>query len=84
MILPQETETTLVSNCQLLLYSQPAGLLVELVTSGVEHPDDMLANARDFAFDAFELLPLLHRANVFSGFSSASLATRLISFKKMT
>ena len=35
------------------------GLLVELLTSGVEHRADILADARDFAFDAVEVLPLV-------------------------
>ena len=40
---------------QLLLFSQPVGLalLVELQTLGVEHPADILADHRDFAFAAF-------------------------------
>ena len=48
-------------------------LLVELLTSGAEHPSDILADARDFASDAFEVLPLLHRANFFSGFPARRL-----------
>ena len=36
------------------------GLLVELVTSGAELSSDILADARDCASDAFEVLPLLH------------------------
>ena len=61
-ILLQETDTIHVSNSQLLLHLQPVGLglLVELLTSGAEHPADVLANARDFAFNASEALPLLH------------------------
>ena len=60
--LQQETETIHVSNVQLLLRSQRVelGLLIEVLTSGVEHPADILAHARDFAFDAFDVLPLLH------------------------
>ena len=47
---------------QLLLYSQPVGLglHVELLTSGVELPTDICADARDFAFDTFEVRNLLH------------------------
>ena len=69
MILQQTIETTHVSNVQFLLYSQPValGLLVELLTSGVEYPAEILADPRDFAFDAFEVQSLLHGAN-FSGF----------------
>ena len=39
------------------MFSQPVGLglLVELQTSGVEHPADILADARCFVFDAFEV-----------------------------
>ena len=62
-VTPQkETETIHVSNVQLLLRSQRVelGLLIEVLTSGVEHPADILADARDFAYDAFEVLPLLH------------------------
>ena len=56
VILQHKTETIHVSICPLLLNSQPA----EIVTSGVEHSADILADARDFALDAFEVLPLLH------------------------
>ena len=68
---------------QLLLYSQPVGLglLVEILTRGAKHPADILASARDFAFDAFEVWSLLHRANFFSGVPSNALpATPFISF----
>ena len=69
VILQQESEPTHVSIFQLLLHSQPVGLglLVELLISGAEHPADIVADAHDFAFDAFEVLPLPHRANFFSG-----------------
>ena len=62
VILQQATETIHASNFQHPLYSQPVGLglLVEHLTSGAEHPTDILADARDLAFDAFEVLPLLH------------------------
>ena len=65
-----ETDSTHVSTFPFLLYSQPVGLglLVGLLTSGVEHPAGFLADARDFASDAFEILSLLHRVNFFSGF----------------
>ena len=45
----------------LLLFSQPAGLglLVETLTRGFEHSADILANVREFAFDAFDVMPLL-------------------------
>ena len=58
VFLPPETDPLHVSKFPFLLYSQPVGLglLVELLTSGA----DVLSNARDFAFDAFEVLPLLH------------------------
>ena len=38
----------------------PVGLrlLVELLTKSAELPADSLADVRDFAFDAFEVLPL--------------------------
>ena len=44
------------------LYSQPAGLglLADLLTSGAERPADILADARDFGFDADEVLLVLH------------------------
>ena len=71
-ILQQETETETihVSNFQLLLYCQPVGpgLLVELLTSAAEHHGDILADARDFDSDTFEVLSLFHRASFFSGF----------------
>ena len=59
--LQQETETTHVLCFQLPLHSQPVGLelRIELLTSGVQHPADILADALDFAVDAFEVLPLL-------------------------
>ena len=62
LILQQETETTQVTKCPPLLYSQPAGLgrLAELLTGDVEHSADILADVRDFAFDACEVLLLLH------------------------
>ena len=62
VILQQETETTHVSKFQLLLCSQPVGLglLVELLTRGVEHTADILPDARNFASEAFEVLPLQH------------------------
>ena len=49
VILQEETETTHVQNFQLLLFSQAVGLalIVELLRSGVEHPADILADARD-------------------------------------
>ena len=52
VIVQQESETTHVSKFLLLLHSQPAklGLHSELVTSGVEHSADILADARDFDF----------------------------------
>ena len=55
---------------QLLLHSQPVGLglLVGLQTSTVEHPADILEDVHDVAVDAFQVLPLIHRANFFSGF----------------
>ena len=70
LILQQESETVRVSNVQLLLFSQPVGLglLVELQTSGVEHSAANLAAVRDLAFDASEVLLLLHWAKFFSGF----------------
>ena len=70
MIRQQETETTHVSKLQLLLNSQPVGpgFLVEHLTSGVEHPAEIQADARDFDVDALEVLPLLHSANFVSGF----------------
>ena len=61
VILQQQTETTHVPTFQPFLYSQPVGLglLVEFQTSGVEHHADILADARDFSFDAIKVLPLL-------------------------
>ena len=75
VIFQQKTETIHVSWLQLLLHSQPVGLglLVELLTNGAEHQSDILADARDFASDAFVVLPLLHRANFFSGFPARRL-----------
>ena len=66
VVLQQETETTHVAKLELLLYSQPVrlGLPIE---PGVEHLADILADARALACDAFEVLPLLHRAHFFSG-----------------
>ena len=54
-------QTIHVSNVQLLLCSQPVGfgLLVEVLTSN-KHPADVLADARDFASDASEVMSLLH------------------------
>ena len=43
---------------QLLLCLQHSGL--KLLTSGVEHSADILADVRDFAFDAFASLSLLY------------------------
>ena len=62
LILQQATEVTHVSKFQHLLHSQPVGLglSVELLTRGVEHLADILADDHDFAFDAFEVLSLLH------------------------
>ena len=80
-ILQKETETIHVSMFRLVLYSQPVGLgrLIELLTSGVEHPADIFSDAGDFAFDAFEVLPLLHQLNkLLLWFPSASPATPLI------
>ena len=70
VVLQQETESIHVSKFQLLLHSRPVGLglRVEFLTSGVDHPADILASARDFDFSAFGVLPWLHRANVFSSF----------------
>ena len=47
---------------KLLLRVQPVGLglLVGLLTSWVAHSADILAFARDFAFNAFEVLALPH------------------------
>ena len=47
----QEAETFLVSGL---------ARLVEIMTSGVERFADVIADDRDFAIDAFEVLPLLH------------------------
>ena len=57
VIRQQETETIHVSMFTLLLYLQPVGLglLVQLLTSGVQHSADILADARDFAFHAFQV-----------------------------
>ena len=46
---------------QILLNSPPVGLglIGELLASGAAHPADILADARDFASDAFEVLALL-------------------------
>ena len=52
-----------VSTFQLLLCSRLVGLgffFFELQTSGAERPADILADARDFTDDAFEVLPLHH------------------------
>ena len=61
-IIQRETETIHVSKCQVLLFSRPVerGLLVELLKGGVEHPGDIFADVRHFAFDACEVVPLLH------------------------
>ena len=55
-------QTTHVPTFQLLLHSQPLGfgLIVELLTSGAELSAHVLADARDFASDAFEVLSLVH------------------------
>ena len=50
---------------QISFYSQPVRLGLP-VAPGVEHLADILADARALAFDAFEVLPLLHRAHFFS------------------
>ena len=59
VILLHELETTNVSKCPHLLHWQPARLelIAELLTIGVAHSADILADARDVAF---EVLPLLH------------------------
>ena len=49
------------------------GLLLELLTNDAELAADILADARDFAADAFEVLSLLHLANFFSGFPARRL-----------
>ena len=58
MILQRDTSCL---DFPLLVYSQPAGLglLADLLTSGAEHPADILADARDFGFDADEVLLVL-------------------------
>ena len=55
VILQQETKTIHVSKFELHLYSQPVGLglLVELLTNGVERLAGILEHVRNFAFDAF-------------------------------
>ena len=70
VIRQRETETPHASDFQHFLYSRPIGLglLVEILTSGAEHHAGILADVRDIAFDALEVLPLLHRSNLFSGF----------------
>ena len=70
VILQQETETTHVSKLQLLFNSQlvDPGFLVEHLTSGVEHPAEIQADARDLDVDALEVLPLPHSANFVTGF----------------
>ena len=79
MILQQETETTHVSKIPLLLYSQLdlLGLLVELQTSGVEHPADVLAPARDIASLRSSAIASLSKLLLW--FSRASPATLFIS-----
>ena len=69
-----------VSKFQTLLYSQTVriGLLVELLTSGAEHRADILADARDFAFDAIDVLPLRKFRLWFFSASPATLRTHLI------
>ena len=87
MILQEDTEISHVSKFPLLLYSQPAGLrlLAELLTSGVEDTADILADVRDFVFDAFEVLPLLHRATSSLVFQRAVCDTiHLIQYHKLT
>ena len=63
VILRQERETTHVSILKTSFSTRNLLDLVyffELLTSGVEHSADGLADARDFAFDVLEVLPLLH------------------------
>ena len=80
VILQQQTGTTHVSTFQLLLCSPPVGLglLVGLLTSGVEHPANIVADAHDFVFEGSSAVASLGKLLIW--FSSASPATPFISF----
>ena len=61
VILQQETDTRQLMSQIFNLFG--LGLVVELLTSAVEHPADILADAREFAFGVFEVQPLLQQAS---------------------